>query len=104
LSRRCRPLAQPLDPIALAELDAGEAAVIQLAVEQGVAFVGIDERKGRRAAAAAGLTPVGSLGLLGRAKTLGIVSAIKPYVDKMQASSVWFDDELVRQFLAALGE
>jgi predicted nucleic acid-binding protein len=53
--------------IARAELGAGEAAVIQLALEQGIAVVAIDERKGRRAALSVGLRVTGSLGLLGRA-------------------------------------
>jgi predicted nucleic acid-binding protein len=39
-----------IDAVARAELGAGEAAVIQLALEQGIAVVAIDERKGRRAA------------------------------------------------------
>jgi predicted nucleic acid-binding protein len=49
------PLASPLSPITVASLDTGEAAVIQLALEQGIARVCIDEAKGRRAALAVGL-------------------------------------------------
>jgi predicted nucleic acid-binding protein len=97
-------LVAPISPVALAELDRGEAAVLQLALEQQIAMVGIDERKGRRAGAAAGLRVTGTLGLLGRAKTHGIVPAVRPYVDRMQARSIWFDEELVRRFLANLGE
>ena len=66
------PLADALNPLALAELGAGEAAVIQHALEQRIGVVGIDERKGRRAARAVGLTVTGTLGLLARAKTLGV--------------------------------
>lgn len=54
-------LAAPISPVALAELDRGEAAVIQLAIEQRIALVGIDERKGRRAAGAVGLQVTGTL-------------------------------------------
>jgi predicted nucleic acid-binding protein len=66
------PLAIPASPLVLAELDRGEAAVIQLALEQRISLVGIDERKGRRAAGAAGLAVTGTLGLLGRAKMLAV--------------------------------
>jgi predicted nucleic acid-binding protein len=45
-----------------------------------------------------------NLGLLGRAKVHGIVPAVRPYVERMQAKSVWFDEELVQRFLAQLGE
>src|SRR5215472_6080454 len=47
-------LAGAPEPLAIAELGAGEAAVIQLAIEQAIALVAIDERKGRRAARAGG--------------------------------------------------
>jgi len=53
-------------PLAVAALDKGEAAVIQLALENNIALVCIDELKGRRAALAVGLKVVGSLGLIGK--------------------------------------
>ena len=40
------PLREQLHPISLGTLDRGEAAVIQLAQEQGIPRVCIDERKG----------------------------------------------------------
>jgi len=51
---KVQPLKGPLSPIILSSLDSGEAAVIQLALEQGIERVCIDEWKGRRAALAAG--------------------------------------------------
>jgi predicted nucleic acid-binding protein len=90
------PLSTPIGPIALAQLDRGEAAVIQLALDRQIATVAIDERKGRRAAGVAGLHVTGTLGLLGRAKADGVITAVRPYIERMQARSVWFDDDLVR--------
>ncbi len=52
-------------------LDAGEAAVIQLALQQGIPLVAIDESVGRRFARLSGLTVTGSIGILLRAKNLG---------------------------------
>jgi hypothetical protein len=98
------PLADALNPLALAELGAGEAAVIQHALEQRIGVVGIDERKGRRAARAVGLTVTGTLGLLARAKILGVLSALRPIVERMQARGVWFDEDLVERGLVPLGE
>lgn len=48
----------------LTTLDAGEAEALQLALETRPDFILIDERLGRRAAAALGLIVIGALGLL----------------------------------------
>lgn len=93
-----------LSPLAVASLDVGEAAVIQLALEQNIETVCIDERKGRRAALAVGLKIVGSLGLLGKAKTLGIISEIKPFIKKAKDNSIFYDENLVKTFLKSFGE
>lgn len=97
-------LKNPLTPLVLANLDAGEAAVIELALEQSISQVCIDEIKGRRAALAAGLQIVCSLGLIGKAKTLGLITEIRPLIEKAQLSDVYYDTKLVKQFLSALGE
>lgn len=70
----------PLTPFASIALDDGEAAVIQLALEQQLMRVCIDESKGRRAALSVGLQVLGSLGLLGKAKTAGLISAARPFI------------------------
>ncbi len=75
-------LKNPLSPLAAAALDQGEAAVIQLALENNISRVCIDELKGRRAALAVGLKVVGSLGLLGKAKTLGFIPSVRPFIEK----------------------
>ncbi len=93
-----------LSPIAVASLDIGEAAVIQLAIEQNIETVCIDELKGRRAALAVGLKIVGSLGLLGKSKTLGIINEIKPYIEKAKDNGIFYDENLIRVFLKSFGE
>ena len=98
------PLALPLTQLALANLDAGEAAVIELALEQNISLVCLDEIKGRRAALASSLQIIGSLGLLGKTKTLGFVSEIRPFIEKAQDSGIYYDTKLVGEFLHKLGE
>lgn len=98
------PLARPLDRLARATLDRGEAAVIQLALENGVNWVCIDERRGRRAAASVGLQVVGTLGLLLRAKNLGLVAAVKPFIERLLEAGDWYDAELLEQVLKSAGE
>lgn len=97
-------LAEPLSPVALAALDPGEAAVIQLAAELGISLVAIDEWKGRRAALAAGLSVTGSLGLLAKAKMLGLIPNLKPLLEKAAEEGIRYHPDLVRTILEAVGE
>jgi predicted nucleic acid-binding protein len=101
---RVLSLNTPLTPFALANLDAGEAAVIELALEQNIPLVCLDEIKGRRAALASGLQVVGSLGLLGKSKIAGLISEARPFVEKAQMSGIYYDEKLVESFLGGLGE
>jgi len=97
-------LSSALSPLAAAALDTGEAAVIQLALEQNIRLVCIDELKGRRAALAVGLRVVGSLGLLGKAKTLGLITNARPFIEKAKSAGIYYDDDLIENFLKFLGE
>ncbi len=94
----------PVTAVALHALDRGEAAVIQLALERGIRTVCIDEWRGRRAAHASGLAVTGSLGLLGRAKREGLVSAVRPLVKRLEECGAFYHPELLRQFLDAVDE
>lgn len=98
------PLLRPLSLLALIKLDRGEAEVIQLALEQGIELVCIDESKGRRAARAAGLQVLGSLGLVARAKVLGLIPAARPLVEKTMREGIFYHPDLVARVLQALGE
>jgi predicted nucleic acid-binding protein len=97
-------LSSTVSPLALASLDLGEAAVIQLALENNIDLVCIDELKGRSAARAVGLNVVGSLGLLGRAKRLGLTASVRPFIQRAVASGIFYDQGLIESFLRSLGE
>lgn len=97
-------LHQAPSPLAIAALDHGEAAVIQLALEQRIAWVCIDERKARRAALAVGLKVTGTLGLLGLAKLRGLIPALRPLVEKASDKGIHYHPELLKQVLRAVGE
>ena len=91
-------------PTLVAGLDRGEAAVIQLALERGTPRACIDEWKARRAAAAAGLRVTGTLGLLGRAKRLGLIPTGRPLGEQARQAGVRYHDDIVRAVLRAAGE
>jgi len=69
-------------------LDAGEAAVIQTALDTGISRVIIDEKLGRKVAAHCGLKVTGSLGVLVRAKNLGLIANITPSLQSMTRAGV----------------
>ena len=94
-------VSQPISPLALAALDSGEAAVIQLALERQSETVCIDEIKGRRAALSVGLKVVGSLG---KAKMQGLITEIRPLIEKAQQAGIFYDENLVNSFLSSFGE
>jgi predicted nucleic acid-binding protein len=98
------PLCEHISLVALSALDRGEAAVIQLALERSIPLVCIDEWKGRRAALAVGLKVVGVLGLLGKAKLLGLLPAVRPFVKKAVQNGIRYDSELVERLLESVGE
>ncbi|MGB7209889.1 MAG: DUF3368 domain-containing protein [Pyrinomonadaceae bacterium] len=97
-------LAEPTSRLVLANLDAGEAAVIEVALQLDISVVCIDELKGRRAAIALGLNVVGSLGVLGKAKKLGLINSVRPLVEKAQESGVYYDEALVERFFREIDE
>ena len=97
-------LSLPVHSVVLTNLDLGEAAVIQLALEKDIDWVCIDDLKGRRAALAAGLQVTGSLGLLAAARTLGIIPSLRSLVQKLIDAGGYYDDQLVQNVLRDLGE
>ena len=84
-------------------LGAGERAAIGLALTR-EALVLIDERRGRQAAADAGLLVVGTVGLLARGRQLGLIGPVRPIVESLRAGGYYLAESLTRPVLAALGE
>ncbi len=66
------------------ELDDGEAEAIALALEMSIEVVLIDERDGRAAAKAVGLSPIGILGILLQAKQVGQINSLKEILERLQ--------------------
>jgi predicted nucleic acid-binding protein len=66
-----------ISPLLLNSLDIGEASVIQLALNENIPTVCIDESVGRRIARLSGLSVTGSIGILLRAKQEGYPLSIK---------------------------
>lgn len=66
-------------------LGPGESEALALAVELRPAAVLMDEAVGRRVAEELGLVPLGVIGLLCRAKRVGILPAVRPILDRLES-------------------
>jgi len=64
----------------------------------------MDERRGRLVARDMGLTVTGSLGVLLRAKRLGLIEAVGPRLTAMRRNGIWIGEALVRRVLLAAEE
>lgn len=82
----------------LATLDTGEAEAIALAVDLRAEAILIDEKRGRRAASRLGLTTVGVVAILVRAKQSGAIPLVVPLLDRLRAEIDFFLDEKLREW------
>jgi predicted nucleic acid-binding protein len=99
-----KPLSAPPTPVGVIELGPGETAVIQLALELEARVVAIDEVRGRRMAAVLGLQVTGSLGLAARARRVGLLPELRPFLDRAARQGVWYHEAIVAEILRDLGE
>ncbi len=75
-------------PLLLNSLDLGEASVIQLALDEQIPIVCIDEVVGRRVARLSGLSLTGSIGILLKAKRRDPSLSVKDAIDNMLSRNI----------------
>ena len=81
------------------DVDRGESEVIVLALENGITDVLIDDAKGRRFASLNGVNPIGTVGILLRAKQQGHIELIKPLLDLLIANRIRIGADLYTRAL-----
>jgi predicted nucleic acid-binding protein len=67
-------------------LDLGEASAIALALEKVDVLLILDDLKGRKEAEKLGFRITGTLGILFKAKKLGLITELKSHIEKLKAA------------------
>lgn len=90
--------------VLLDEMDLGEVETIVLASEMNADWVLMDEKKGRRKLTQLNIPKIGTLGILLKAKQLGLISKVKPEIEELQKTSFSIAPLVVREILKMAGE
>ena len=86
------------------ELDKGEASAIALAMEKKDALLIIDEKKGRRVAISLGVNTLGTLGILLKAKDVGLLPSIKTEIETLESKGFRISETLKINILSKAKE
>jgi predicted nucleic acid-binding protein len=77
----------------------GEASALALAKETDNALLLLDDLKARKLASKLKLKYTGSLGVINKAKQLGIIKQVKPLIDKIILTDFRIADNIVSEIL-----
>ncbi len=102
LCRQSEPVT--IAPFLRNSLDLGEASVIQLALDQSIEKVCIDETVGRRVARLNGLTLTGSIGILLKAKQQDSTLSVKAAIANMLSRNIRLSQTVIDFALVQSGE
>jgi predicted nucleic acid-binding protein len=86
------------------DIDAGEASAITLALESQNALLILDDNKGRKTAERLNLLYTGTLGIILKAKNVGIIPSIKPIIQKIQGTNFRFSQKVLEEIYALANE
>ena len=85
-------------------LGPGETAVLSWALANSGSTAVVDDRAARRCAEALGISLIGTLGLVLRAKRRGYLPAARPAVDRLLAAGLYLSERVLSQALSLVGE
>lgn len=90
--------------VLLDEMDLGEAEAIVLAREIGADWVLMDEKKGRRKLSQMSINKIGTLGILLKAKQVGLLPAIRPEIEKLRQQGFSISQDVIDAVLQRANE
>lgn len=85
-------------------MDIGEAESSVLYDEMNADYLLIDDNKARKIAESLGINCIGTLGLLLKAKQIGLISELKPIFTEFLTHGRYFSVSLLNQILINIGE
>ncbi|MCA1764041.1 MAG: DUF3368 domain-containing protein [Cryomorphaceae bacterium] len=85
-------------------LDLGEASAIALAVERDDSLLILDDLKARKLAKDLDLQITGILGVLNKAKALGLIPKLKSLLDQLRATDFRVSENIIKNLLKRNGE
>jgi predicted nucleic acid-binding protein len=85
-------------------IDRGESSAISLALEIANSLLILDDYKARRVAEQLGLSYTGTIGVIVKAKLLGIIPSIKPLLNQIKLTNFRISVELEKSALIEAGE
>jgi hypothetical protein len=88
----------------LVALDRGEKQTLAQALTYGADLVIIDERHGRRLAEYLGLKVIGTLGILVKAKSAGLIPSFRMDAERMREQGLFFHPGLIDRLASCVGE
>jgi predicted nucleic acid-binding protein len=87
-----------------AQIDMGEAAVFQTAMDEAHDTVILDDLKARRIALTLGLQVTGTLGILLQAKQAGLLPSVSAAIAALEKRGMWIAPPLVARAIHLAGE
>ncbi len=85
-------------------VDEGEATAIALAFEIEDSILVLDDRKARRFASSLGLKLTGTLGIILKAKQLGVIPSVKQILDELRNTDFRISQNIIDRMLKEAGE
>lgn len=89
---------------ALFELDRGERDTLLLASTQTDPLVLMDEKLGRDIAEYLGFRVTGTLGILAKARSMGLIPSFLKAAQNMQAQGIYYSSALIQRMAVRIGE
>jgi predicted nucleic acid-binding protein len=84
-------------------LGKGESAVLQIALDRSAVGI-LDDKRARSCAASLAIPVIGTVGLIVRARRMGLVSAVRPVLDQLASAGMFLSDKTRAEILRLLGE
>lgn len=99
-----RKEAVAVHPLISAQIDMGEAAVIQTALSEALDSVILDDLKARRVAVTVGLQVTSTLGILLVARQVGLLPSVSAAISLLEARGMWIAPALSARAIQLAGE